>query len=99
MRPKHAPAHLQLWTAVTRYAQPGYVAAPASLLAFVAWQAGEGAIATIAIERALADDPTYQMAQLIRDALDAGLPPSAADLTTTPKEVASSYAAQRRQRS
>ena len=35
------------------------VAAPASLLAWVAWQAGDGALANIALDRADADNPTY----------------------------------------
>ena len=33
MDPAHADAHLRLWTDVVRRAQPGYVAAPAALLA------------------------------------------------------------------
>jgi hypothetical protein len=42
MEPEHQQAHLRLWTDLTRRAQSGYVAAPASLLAFVAWQAATG---------------------------------------------------------
>ena len=59
-------AHLRLWSDLTRLARPGYVAAPASLLAFVAWQAGDGALANVALDRALADDPRYSMARLLR---------------------------------
>ena len=33
MAPSHTDAHLRLWTDVTRRAQPGYLAAPAALLA------------------------------------------------------------------
>ena len=33
MQPEHREAHLRLWTDLTRLARPGYVAAPASLLA------------------------------------------------------------------
>jgi hypothetical protein len=33
MEPAHLDTHRWLWTDVTRRAQPGYVAAPASLLA------------------------------------------------------------------
>ena len=36
MDPRHNQAHRRLWTDVTRLAQPGYVAAPAALLAFTA---------------------------------------------------------------
>lgn len=96
MNPDHRDAHLRLWTDLTRHAQPGYIAAPASLLAFVAWQAGDGALANLALDRALTDDPEYSMARLLRNAVDACLPPSAARLPMSPKEVAASYEAQRR---
>ena len=71
---------------------PGYVAAPASLLAFVAWQAGDGALANVALDRALADNPHYSMAGLLRPPSIAGAPPSMARLPLTPEEVAASYA-------
>ena len=91
MDPAHRDAHRRLWTDLVRRAQPGYVAAPASLLAFTAWQNGDGALANIALDRALADTPGYSMALLLREALDAGAPPSAAVLPMTPEEVAASY--------
>lgn len=91
MDPAHRDAHRRLWTDLTRHAQPGYVAAPASLLAFTAWQGGNGALANVALDRALADDPGYSMAQLLRDVIDAGTPPSLATLPMTPEEVAASY--------
>jgi Domain of unknown function (DUF4192) len=91
MDPAHAEAHLRLWTDVVRRAQPGYVAAPGALLAFVAWQSGDGALANVAIDRALADDPTYSMAMLLRQVISAGAPPSLARLPMTPEEVAASY--------
>ena len=53
MDPDHRDAHRRLWTDVVRRARPGYVAAPASLLAFTAWQCGDGTLANIALERAL----------------------------------------------
>jgi hypothetical protein len=92
MEPAHADAHQRMWTDVTRRAQPGYVAAPASLLAFVAWQSGDGALANVALDRALADEPQYSMAQLLRQVITAGTPPSLARLPMTPEEVAASYA-------
>jgi hypothetical protein len=91
MDPEHADAHRRLWTDVTRRAQPGYVAAPASLLAFVAWQSGDGALANVALDRALADEPQYSMALLLRQVITAGTPPSLARLPMTPEEVAASY--------
>jgi hypothetical protein len=91
MDPAHARAHQRLWTDLTRHAQPGFAAAPASLLAFTAWQTGNGALANVALDRALADTPAYSMAQLLRQTIDAGAPPSLARLPMTPEEVAASY--------
>jgi hypothetical protein len=94
MLPEHNAAHTRLWADLTRLAPFGYVAAPASLLAFVAWQAGDGALANVALDRALADDRHYSMARLLRRALDSGAPPSVARLPMTPEEVAATYDAQ-----
>jgi hypothetical protein len=91
MQPEHRAAHLRLWTDLTRMARPGFVPAPASLLAFVAWQSGNGALANVALDRALADDPLYSMALLLRQVIDSGAPPSLARLPMTPEEVAASY--------
>jgi hypothetical protein len=93
MLPEHCKAHLRLWTDLTTLARPGYVAAPAALLAFTAWQDGDGALANVALDRALADSPRYSMAQLLREALDSGAPPSFARLPMTPEDVAASYEA------
>jgi Domain of unknown function (DUF4192) len=92
MDPAHREAHLRMWLDVTRRAQPRYVAAPAALLAFVAWQSGDGALANVALDRALGDDPGYSMALLLRQVITAGAPPSMATLPMTPEEVAASYA-------
>jgi hypothetical protein len=91
MDPSHAEAHQRLWTDVVRRAQPGHVAAPAALLAFVARQSGDGALANVALDRALADDPRYSMATLLRQVITAGAPPALARLPMTPEEVAASY--------
>jgi hypothetical protein len=91
MRPEYREAHTRLWTDLTRLAQPGYVCAPAALLGFVAWQQGNGALANVALDRALADDPDYSMAVLLRQAVDSGAPPSLARLPMTPEDVAASY--------
>ena len=37
-----------------RRVEPAYVPAPACLLAFAAWRAGQGALARVAVDRALA---------------------------------------------
>jgi hypothetical protein len=92
MVPEHREAHLRLWTDLTTLARSGYAAAPAALLAFCAWQDGDGALANVALDRALADNPRYSMALLLREALDAGAPPSMARLPMTPEDVAAAYA-------
>ena len=91
MIPEHRQAHLALWADVVRRAEGPWLPAPASLLAFTAWQAGDGTLANIALDRALAADPGYSMALLLRDILAAGVPPSQARLPMTPEEVAKSY--------
>jgi len=95
MDPQFHDAHLRLWIDLVRRLPADCVAPPAALLAFTAWQAGDGALASVAIERALEADPDYSMALLVADALHAGLPPSAARLPMTPKQVAASYARRR----
>jgi hypothetical protein len=92
MEPAHREAHLRLWTDLVRRADAARVPGPAALLAFTAWQCGEGALANIAIDRALAADPGYSMALLLRDVIDAGVPPSAARVPMSPEEVEESYA-------
>ena len=57
----------------------------------MAWQQGNGALANVALDRALADDPGYSMALLLRQVIDSGAPPSLARLPMTPDEVAASY--------
>jgi hypothetical protein len=93
MEPRYQDEHRRLWTDVLRGAATDYAPAPASLLAFTAWQSGNGALASCAVDRALAADPGYSMALLLSDALDAGLPPSSARLPMTPAQVAASYRA------
>ena len=93
MDPDHRDAHTRLWTDVVRRAERPYVPPAASLLAFTAWQCGNGALSNVALDRALEADPGYSMALLLRDTIDAGTPPSMARLPMTPEEVAASYAA------
>ena len=92
MHPAYREQHRQLWTDVLKSAALDYSPAPASLLAFVAWQAGNGALAAMAVDRALGADPAYSMAHLLSSALEAALPPAAAKMPMTPAAVAASYA-------
>jgi hypothetical protein len=57
----------------------------------VAWQSGNGALANVALDRALAEDANYSMAVLLRQVIDSGAPPSLARLPMTPEDVAASY--------
>ncbi|SDY14141.1 protein of unknown function [Modestobacter sp. DSM 44400] len=73
---QHLPAVEVLWTELTRRVPPPLDAAPATLLAVTAWVQGNGAMANVALDRALSSQPGYRMAQLLRSALDACLPPA-----------------------
>jgi hypothetical protein len=65
----------QLWTQCTRRAPTPLDAAPATLLAVTAWLRGDGAMARIALDRALDSEPDYALAGLLSRGLDAGLSP------------------------
>lgn len=59
-----------------------YISGPAAspmltLVGYLAWQAGEGALANIAIGAALDVDPDYSLARLVDMALSSALPPPA----------------------
>jgi hypothetical protein len=71
-------AALELWRELVRRAVlPGTAAPVATLLAACAYlDHGHGALANVALDRALADEPTYVMARYLRAIVDGGLPPS-----------------------
>ncbi len=69
-----------LWTECTRRAPAPLDAAPATLLAVSAWLRGDGAMARIALDRALGSQPDYALAGLLAQGLEAGLSPG--DLRT-----------------
>ncbi|MGW0435279.1 DUF4192 domain-containing protein [Micromonospora sp. NPDC003197] len=71
--------HQALWLDLTRRAEPGLAAAPASLLAFAAWRSGDGALAAVAVERALQDQSDYSLALLLGEILHNGVQPSTLD--------------------
>jgi hypothetical protein len=98
MDPAYQAQHCRLWTDVLRAAALDYAPAPASLLAFAAWQGGNGALASMAVDRALNADPGYSMAHLLAGAVEAALPPSAARLPMSPAAVAASYAERKAER-
>ena len=66
-----------LWTECTRRAPAPLDAAPATLLAVSAWLRGDGAMANVALGRALDSEPSYGLARLLADALAACVTPAA----------------------
>lgn len=76
--------HLRLWTDAVRRVDPALVAAPASLLGFTAWRAGDGVLAGLALDRALHEDPSYSLAHTLLESLQQGPPPAALDDWGTP---------------
>jgi Domain of unknown function (DUF4192) len=71
-----AAAAEAVWTELTRRSPAPLDAAPATLLAVTAWVRGDGALANVALERALRSEPSYTFAALLRSALDACLSPA-----------------------
>ncbi len=71
-----ARAQVAFWTDVVRRAPLDVVAPAAALLAFAAWQAGDGALSWCALDRCREADPGYSMGQLIAATLQAAMPPS-----------------------
>ncbi|MEV4836522.1 DUF4192 domain-containing protein [Nonomuraea sp. NPDC049486] len=72
-------SHIGLWKDLTRRLEPAFIPPAASLLAMAGWRAGDSTLATIALERALAIDPHYSMANLLMHALQHLLPPAVLD--------------------
>ena len=66
---------LSLVEQVARRTVPPADAPVCTLLAWVAYARGDGARANVALDRALATDPDYSLAVLLRQALDGGVSP------------------------
>ncbi|HEV7205645.1 MAG TPA: DUF4192 domain-containing protein [Jatrophihabitans sp.] len=64
-----------LWRHLATTLPPPYAAPPLFLFGWVSWRKGEGALAAIAAERAVASDPDYSAADLLLAALSRGLDP------------------------
>jgi hypothetical protein len=67
MDPGRARAHQRLWTDLARAGQGSLAAAPACLLAYCAWQGGDHALASIALDRADDSQPGYPLAATLRE--------------------------------
>ncbi len=70
-----APTLLPFLVELARLAVPPDDAPLCSVLAWAALSEGQGALANVALERALASEPTYSMALLVRESLNRQLPP------------------------
>jgi hypothetical protein len=66
---------IEMWTDLVRRAEPEFIAAPATLLALAAIDGGNGALADIAVHRALDADPDDRFAQVLAAAIRAGIDP------------------------
>lgn len=60
---------------VARLAVPPWDAPPYALLGWFAWREGDGAVARMALERALVADPGYRFAALLLSMIDRGVDP------------------------
>jgi len=89
--PDHPQPHIELWREVVRRVEEPYVAGPACLLAYAAFVGGDGGLANVALDRADQADPQYTMAGLLRDVMQAGLPPTAVRLRMTPEDLAEAW--------
>jgi hypothetical protein len=72
---RRARAHVELWRELVRRAPRDLVPGAAALLAFASWQAGDGALAWCAVDRALEVDPDCSLAQLVAHLLTGAVPP------------------------
>ncbi|MGH3389518.1 MAG: DUF4192 domain-containing protein [Actinomadura sp.] len=84
-------AHIAFWRDVLCRVEEQYAAAPACLLAYAAFAAGNGGLANVALERAFDADPDYSMARLLHGLISTGAPPSSVRLPMTPDDLATAY--------
>jgi hypothetical protein len=73
---ERADQRLPLWSSLVRAAPNDLLAPVASVLAFHAWLAGDGALAWCALERAAEGEPPCSLADVVAAALEQALPPS-----------------------
>ena len=64
----------KMWRDLLVIAPSGFVAPVASVFAALAYERGEGALAHKALDRAVADNPQYSLAVLLRRVFTAGWP-------------------------
>ncbi|GAA1717989.1 DUF4192 domain-containing protein [Fodinicola feengrottensis] len=71
-----ADAAESIWRQLVHRLPPPLAAPPATLLAIWAYAEGDGTLAKVSLERALAEDPDYGMAQLVDEILARAIAPS-----------------------
>ena len=67
--------YFTMWRELLRLAPRGFVAPIACIVAAMAYESGDGALAQKALDRAIADDEHYPLALLLRRVFNAGWPP------------------------
>lgn len=72
----HARRGAALFADIVRRAPDDLLPAAAALLAWAAWQSGDGALAWCALDRCERVDPHYGLAGLIAEALERAVPPT-----------------------
>jgi hypothetical protein len=72
-----AASHLQIWADLLRRAPEAQVPDTAAVVAFCAWQAGEGALAWCALDRCFDVDPDHRLGRCLAECLTRAVPPGA----------------------
>jgi hypothetical protein len=67
--------YFTMWRELLRLAPRGFVAPIACIVAAMAYEGGDGALAQKALDRAFSDDEKYPLASLLRRVFNAGWPP------------------------
>ncbi len=70
-----AGEHVELWRGLVRRSPRHLLPGPCALLAFAAWQHGDGALAWCALDRCLEVDPDYSMGHALADLLTGAVRP------------------------
>lgn len=74
-----ARRHVELWSGLVRASPDDLLPHAAGVLGFLAWLAGDGALAWCAVDRAQAVDPGHSLARLVHDLLEGVVPPDVWD--------------------
>lgn len=71
----HARQAVELWSDAVRRLPSSHVAAPAAVLGFAAWLAGDGALAWCAVDLSRGAQPDHSMAGLVAELLESATSP------------------------